>query len=207
MGTHLREHALKLAMRLARRLDRRQPDPTELGSAAIRQILVVSCTAIGDTLMSTPAIRSLRLAYPHARLTLLVHPAYRALFARLPGVDQLIGYRGGWKGFVRLAWALRQQHPDLAVILHGNEPQATPLAYLSGARWVFKLPNAGNPFRFLLANREPQLRWEDFRHGIEQRLATAALGQPVAHLLTGIAAHRHVHFPAGGCAAGQRGGG
>lgn len=175
MGVHLREHALKLAMRLAKRLDRRQPDPGELGSTAIRQILVISCTAIGDTLMSTPAIRSLRQAYPHARLTLLVHPAYRELFARLPGVDQLIGYRGNWKGFARLAWTLRQLRPDLAVILHGNEPQATPLAYLSGARWVFKLPNAGNPFRFLLSNREPQLRWEDFRHGIEQRLATAAL--------------------------------
>ena len=175
MGTHLREHALKLAMRLAKRLDRRQPDPAELGSAAIRRILVVSCTAIGDTLMSTPAIRSLRLAYPHAHLTLLIHPAYRELFASLPGVNAMLGYRGGWKGFVRLALTLHRQSFDLAVILHGNEPQATPLAYLSGARWIFKLPNAGNPFQFLLSNREPQLRWEDFQHGIEQRLATAAL--------------------------------
>lgn len=175
MGIHLREHALKLAMRLARRLDRRQPDPVELGSAVIRRILVVSCTAIGDTLMSTPAIRSLRLAYPHAHLTLLIHPAYRELFAALPGVNAMLGYRGGWKGFVRLARTLHRQGFDLAVILHGNEPQATPLAYLSGARWIFKLPNAGNPFRFLLSNREPLLRWEDFPHGIEQRLATAAL--------------------------------
>lgn len=175
MGTHLREHALKLAMRLAKRLDRRQPDPAELGSATIQRILVVSCTAIGDTLMSTPAIRSLRLAYPYAHLTLLIHPAYRELFASLPGVNAMLGYRGGWKGFVRLALTLHRQSFDLAVILHGNEPQATPLAYLSGARWIFKLPNAGNPFQFLLSNREPQLRWEDFQHGIEQRLATAAL--------------------------------
>lgn len=51
MGVHLREHALKLAMRLAKRLDRRQPDPGELGSTAIRQILVISCTAIGLSLI------------------------------------------------------------------------------------------------------------------------------------------------------------
>ena len=175
MGLHLRERALKLAMRAAKYIDARQPDPAELGSAAIRRILVVSCTAIGDTLMSTPAIRSLRLRYPHAHLSLVIHPAYRPLFAGLPGVDAMFGYAGKWQGFIRLARTLRRQQFDLAVILHGNEPQATPLAYLSGARWIFKLPNAGNPFQFLLSNREPQLRWEDFQHGIEQRLATAAL--------------------------------
>ena len=43
MGTHLREHALKLAMRLAKRLDRRQPDPAELGSAAIRRMAGSMC--------------------------------------------------------------------------------------------------------------------------------------------------------------------
>ncbi|MFO1233697.1 MAG: hypothetical protein U1E47_00890 [Rivihabitans pingtungensis] len=154
MGTHLREHRAETGHALAKRLDRRQPDPAELGSATIQRILVVSCTAIGDTLMSTPAIRSLRLAYPHAHLTLLIHPAYRELFASLPGVNAMLGYRGGWKGFVRLALTLHRQSFDLAVILHGNEPQATPLAYLSGARWIFKLPNAGNPFQFLLSNRE-----------------------------------------------------
>ena len=158
MGLHLRERALKLAMRASKYIDARQPDPAELGSSAIRRILVVSCTAIGDTLMSTPAIRSLRLRYPHAHLSLVIHPAYRPLFAGLPGVDAMFGYAGKWQGFIRLARTLRRQQFDLAVILHGNEPQATPLAYLSGARWIFKLPNAGNPFQFLLSNREPQLR-------------------------------------------------
>ena len=78
-------------MRLACWLDRRQPDPAELGSATIQRILVVSCTAIGDTLMSTPAIRSLRLAYPHAHLTLLIHPAYRSCLPRAARRERHVG--------------------------------------------------------------------------------------------------------------------
>jgi hypothetical protein len=189
MGTRLREHALKLAMRLAKRLDRRQPDPAELGSATIQHILVVSCTAIGDTLMSTPAIRSLRLAYPHAHLTLLIHPAYRELFASLPGVNAMLGYRGGWKGFVRLALTLHRQSFDLAVILHGNEPQATPLAYLSGARWIFKLPNAGLQAQHALGRLYPLAR------------------QPVIHQQPLVVAHWHIHRPVSRCATGQGGSG
>lgn len=71
--------------------------------------------------------------------------------------------------------------PDLVAILHSNEPQATPLAYLSGARWRFKLPNTSR-FRFLLSNCEPVLDWDAFDHGIQQRLAVAQLagGVPVA---------------------------
>lgn len=175
MALRLRESLLHGALRLASALDRRHPDPAELGTPAIRRILAISSTAIGDTLLSTPALRSLRLAYPEARISLLIHAAYVDLFQPLSGVDELIPYPGGWRRFGRLARQLRQRRFDLACILHGNEPQATPLAWLAGARFIFKLPNTSR-FRFLLSNREPVLDWNDFAHGIDQRLAVARLG-------------------------------
>jgi lipopolysaccharide heptosyltransferase II len=175
MALRLRENLLYGALRLAKALDRRRPDPAELGTPAIRRILAVSCTAIGDTLLSTPALRSLRLAYPEAHIALLINGTYRQLFQDLPHVDLLIPYAGGWRRFLRLARQLRAEHFDLACILHGNEPQATPLAWLSGARFVFKLPNTSR-FRFLLSNREPVRGWDDFEHGIDQRIAVARLG-------------------------------
>lgn len=174
MGTRIRENLLAWGLGLARRFDRRAPDPAELGTDAIRRILVMSCTAIGDTLLSTPAIRSLRQRYPQARIVLLVNAPYHGLFADNPDIDDLIDYHGGYRRFVRLALALRRERFDLVTILHANEPQATPLAYLSGARWRFKLPN-NSRFRFLLSNHQQVSNWSDFTHGIDQRLAVAAL--------------------------------
>ena len=179
MTVRLRESLLYGALRLAKALDRRRPDGTQLGSTAIGRILVVSSTAIGDTLLSTPALRSLRLAYPAARISLLINAAYEELFRGHPRVDELIPYHGGYRRFLRLVRQLRARRFDLACILHGNEPQATPLAYLSGARFIFKLPNTSR-FRFLLTNCEPVLGWDDFAHGIDQRLAVAKLGGGVA---------------------------
>lgn len=174
MALHLRENLLYGFLRVACAFDRRVPNPAELGTPAIRRILAVSSTAIGDTLLSTPALRSLRLAYPDAQIALLVNAPYLELFSSLPHVDELIPYHGGWRRFFRLAGQLRRHRFDLACILHGNEPQATPLAWLSGARFIFKLPNTSR-FRFLLTNSREQLGWDNFEHGIDQRLAIARL--------------------------------
>lgn len=174
MGTRIRETLLLAALRLIHRFDKRQPDPGLLGTAAIRRILIMSSTAIGDTLLSTPAFTCLRNTYPAAHISLLLNAAYRPLFAAHPAIDQIIPYYGGYRRFLRLAWQLRHEHFDLVVLLHANEPQATPLAYLSGAPFRFKLPN-NNDFAFLLSNPAPVYRWEDLGHGVEQRLAVARL--------------------------------
>jgi lipopolysaccharide heptosyltransferase II len=174
MRIRLAENLLYLAMRLCKALDRRQMDYPDVQPGKVKNILLVSSTALGDALLSTPAIRSIRLGHPNARISLLLNAAYRELFAGHPDIDEIILYYGGWRRFFRLARSLRQRHFDIACIFHGNEPQATPLAYLSGARFIFKLPNTSR-FRFLLTNREPVLTWDDFGHGIEQRLKVAEL--------------------------------
>lgn len=174
MHLHPAETLLYLAMRLCKALDRRQADAADLQPGTVKNILLVSSTALGDAVLSTPAFRSIRLAYPAARISLLLNAAYRELFEGHPDIDEIIPHYGGWWRFFRLARALRRRHFDLACILHGNEPQATPLAYLSGARFIFKLPNTSR-FLFLLTNREPVLTWADFGHGIEQRLKVAEL--------------------------------
>jgi len=178
MRLRLREPLLYRWLRLKRALDQRPRPAGELGTPAIRRILAISCTALGDTLLSTPGLRALRQTYPEAHLTLLVHPALQALFTGLAEVDELIAYDGKWRGFGRVARLIKRPGYDLAAIFHGNEPQATPLAYLSGARYVFKLPN-NNRWNFLLSNREPVLGWDDLGHGLDQRLAVARLAGAV----------------------------
>lgn len=178
-----REQWLYHWLRWRARHDVATPPIAELGTTAVGRILVLSNTAIGDTLMSLPALHSLRQAYPQAEICLLVNPPYQTLFSVLAPslVNQVAAYDGRWRDFRRQVRQWQAWRPDLVAILHSNEPQATPLAYLSGARWRFKLPNTSR-FRFLLSNREPVLDWDAFDHGIQQRLAVAQLagGVPVA---------------------------
>ena len=190
MRLRFRETLLYASLRLCRALDRRKRPDNELASPAIRRILAISCTALGDTLLSTPGLNALRQTYPQAHITLLLHPALQALFSGLDATDTLLPYDGKWRGFTKTAWQLRQHRYDLALIFHGNEPQATPLAYLSGARHIFKLPN-GSRWNFLLSNRQPILGWDDFAHGIDQRIAVARLAGGKANTGRRMSIPRH----------------
>jgi ADP-heptose:LPS heptosyltransferase len=169
-----REAVLYLLLRLVKSLDRRRNSLPDLEPSKIRSILVVSSTAIGDTLMSTPAIRAVRECFPRARIVAHFNVHNMELFENNPHIDGIVPYYGGYKCFWRTIRRLRRERFDLALIFHGNEPQATPMAYLSGARFIVKLPNT-SAYRFLLSNRERVLTWEDFAHGVEQRLQVAQL--------------------------------
>lgn len=166
---------LRWSLRTVKAFDARDDSLRLLDPASVRSVLLVSSTALGDTVLSTAAFAPVRRRFPAARIVALVHSSYLPLFRHCTELDAVIPARGGWRGFPGLARRLRRERPELALILHGNEPQATPLAYLAGARWIVKLPNASNPFRFLLANREPPVAWAELGHGLAQRLRTAAL--------------------------------
>ena len=151
-----------------------QANLNELGTSAIKNIVLMSTTALGDALLSTPAMRAMRKTYPQAKITLLLNPAYLPLFKNHADIDDIIPYAGKTKNFIKTLCQLRKIRPDLICILHANEPQATPLAALSGARFIFKIPNTSR-FRFLLTNNQAEKRWDDFKHGMDQRLAVAKL--------------------------------
>lgn len=174
MSIRPQEALLYPLLRLLKSLDRRSSSLKDLHPDRIRNILVVSSTAIGDTLLSTPAFHAVRRRFPRARIIAHFNADNMELFENNPDVDGVIPYYGGYRRFWRTVWRLRQCRFDLALIFHGNEPQATPMAYLSGARFIVKLPNV-SAYRFLLSNRDPVRTWEDFAHGVEQRLQVAEL--------------------------------
>jgi ADP-heptose:LPS heptosyltransferase len=169
-----RETLLRVILHLLKALDRRARDIRFLKPEEIRSILVVSSTALGDTLMSTPAIHAVRERYPQARIIGHFLKANVELLADNPDMDGIIPYHGGYKHFISTIRALRRERFDLALIFHGNEPQATPMAYLSGARFILKLPNTSD-YGFLLSNPAPLLRQGKEEHGIAFRLKIAQL--------------------------------
>lgn len=165
---------LFLAMKFLKSLDRRQTDLGYFDPDKVENILVISSTAIGDTLLSTPAIKAVRERYTQAKIIGHFNIKNMELFENNPHIDGIIPYYGGYKKFLKTVKEFRKHRFDLVLIFHGNEPQATPMAYLSGARFIIKLPNTSE-YRFLLSNKNQVLRWEDFTHGVEQRLKVAEL--------------------------------
>lgn len=174
MHLKLRENLLYVCLRTIKFFDRRDVSLASLNPAAVRTILLVSNTAFGDTVLSTGAMAAIRSRYPHARIIGYFHASLISLFSRLPSIDRSIAYLGGWQRFFRTIWELQKERIDLALILHGNEPQATATAYLGGARFIIKLPNT-NRFNFLLSNRHPRLAWKELGSGFKQRMLEATL--------------------------------
>jgi len=174
MRLRIRENLLYFLLKLIKKFDKRQTDLKYFNPEEVKNILVVSSTAIGDTLMSTPAIRAIRERYSHAKIIAHFNVKNMELFENNPHIDGIIPYYGGWKKFFKTIREFRKHKFDVAIILHGNEPQATPMAYLGGARFIVKVPNS-NRFRFLLSNSNRIYRWDDFIHGVEVRLKSAEL--------------------------------
>src|SRR5438552_547121 len=53
-------------------------------------ILLVRLRLIGDVILTTPVIRGIREAYPHARLTYLVEPLSAPVVRHNPHLDEVI---------------------------------------------------------------------------------------------------------------------
>ena len=176
MRLHPLDGLLFVGMRLGRCFSKRPRPLAQFDPERVKRIIVVSSTAIGDTLLSTPAIRALRRRYPRARITGHILYKYLALFADNPHLDEIVPYYGGYRRFCRTVAALRRRKPDVVAILHGNGPQAIPMAWLSGAPFIVRIPNRSE-YRFLLSNQEQTAANEcnPQEHGIQDRLRTAAL--------------------------------
>ena len=134
----------------------------------VANILIMTNTAIGDTLFATPAIQLIKDFYPDKRIIALLNPRNFKLFSTNPNIDEIITYRGRWSYFVQTIFKLNSKNIDLTFIFHSNEPQATPLAFLSGSKYIIKIPNDKNEFNFLHYNPPTARKFNE--HYIDRRL-------------------------------------
>ncbi|HET9657285.1 MAG TPA: glycosyltransferase family 9 protein [Kineosporiaceae bacterium] len=112
----------------------------------VRRIAVLRGGGLGDGLYAVPALRSLRDAYPRARLTLLGSPGHAQLFMGRPGpVDEVValpiaegvhqppGSRPDPVALERFFARMRAVGFDLAVQLHGGGRSSNPFLLRLGA--------------------------------------------------------------------------
>jgi len=118
-----------------------------------QNILIVRTDRIGDVVLTTPAIKSLRQAYPAARISILVTPVTYDLVNGNPYVDEILvddrqGRHKGLFGFLRLAREIRLKRFDLAIIYH-TKRRYNLACYAAGI--PFRLGYKNEKFGFLLS--------------------------------------------------------
>jgi len=88
----------------------------------IHKILVVRLSSIGDIILTTPLLRSLRTTFPKARITFLIKKQYEELLNHSPYVDELITFEKS-KGYAALRDIknyLKGQQVDVFIDIHKN---------------------------------------------------------------------------------------
>ncbi len=86
-------------------------------------ILIVRTDRIGDVILTTPAIKALRKAYPMSRISILVAAPTQDLVRGNPYLDEILldertDQHKGLIGFLQLARDIRRRHFDAAFIFH-----------------------------------------------------------------------------------------
>jgi lipopolysaccharide heptosyltransferase II len=98
-----------------------------------KNILVIRTDRIGDMVLTVPALRALKKAYPSSRLTVLSAMNTRSLIEGLPFVDEVMvdDVSRGWIAYMKLVKELRRRRFDLAIVYH-TKRRTNSACFLAG---------------------------------------------------------------------------
>ena len=105
---------------------------------SFKNILVVSNTGLGDTLLSTPSIVSLRKSFPEISLTFLINKKMFPLFDGFEFIDDFILYSSGFLYQFKIISEIRSREIDTIFLFHSNGPEDIFFSVLGGARNILK---------------------------------------------------------------------
>ena len=125
-----------------------------------KNILVINLMHIGDLMLVTPVLRTLRANYPQARISLLADKKLADLVRLNPHIDECLlidkkGKDNSLPNFIKYIWGLRKYKFDLVINLHRNE-RASALAAFSGAKHIIGYSKPG--FSLLFDQVMPNLK-------------------------------------------------
>src|SRR3990172_5260526 len=143
--------------------------PARAGAQPLSRILVISTTAIGDTLLGTPALRALKETYPDCAVDVLVQRGRREVLKGNPHVDTLIPHHKHLIGTALMATRLRRRRYDAILVFHGNDPEIWPLAAMTVSPRII---GYARDTRFSSLLTDPVV-WNGDLHTVEKRLELA----------------------------------
>ncbi len=144
----------------------------------IRRILALRPRALGDVVLTTPALRALVRGHRGATLDVVTERPYAPLVAGLPEVARVWTIDRTARGTLTLGSELRRQRYDLAVDFFGN-PRTAQLVRMSGARIRagYDLRGRGSAYTLKVARSVAPVHGErEYAAAVHVRLAVAAGG-------------------------------
>ena len=143
--------------------------------SAFKNILVVSNSGLGDTILSTPAIVSLRKSFPDINITFMVNKKIHPLFKGFEYVDDFVLYSSGFFTQVGMVRQLRKKKIDTVFLFHSNGPEDIFFSILSGAKNILKMTdNTNHEFGDIFLNQPNAI----VQHDIEKKLDLVRLFNP-----------------------------
>jgi heptosyltransferase II len=136
-----------------------------VGSAnEIKRVVVRGTNWVGDSVMTVPALRALRRVLPEAKITLVVRPNARGIFADSDFIDDLLIYdRQSAFSIISQVREWRKRQFDLAVLFQ-NAFEAALIPFLASV--PIRLGYATESRQALLTHPLPLPDWRSTRHEV-----------------------------------------
>lgn len=146
----------------------------------MEKILVISLQSIGNNVMLTPMLRTLRENRPDSRITLLVYKNItQKLFSRCPYVDEIVHLMDGEKmpvSVLTLINKLRRQMFDISLtVFPANDLRFNLIARIIGARERISHTYPGLKWQALSFLQNKRIPIYRDRHDVEQNMALLSL--------------------------------
>jgi ADP-heptose:LPS heptosyltransferase len=142
-------------------------------------LLAIRLRALGDVVLTTPALRALRHGHPDRALDVVTDVRYVPLLEGLPGIRRVWGMGRTTGDTLSLAMRLRKERYAIAVDFFGN-PRSAFLTAASGARSTAGYDLRGRRYAYRMrAPREvsPALGRREHASAVHVRLAEAVGGR------------------------------
>lgn len=136
-----------------------------------KRILIIRTDRVGDAVLSTPVVKAMRQAYPHAYIAVMAAPAAKDVFEGNPYLDEVIVFdkdlkHGGWLKTARFARSLKEKRFDLALVLHPTN-RVHLITFLAG---IPKRVGYDRKLGFLLTDKLAHEKQSGQKHELEYNL-------------------------------------
>jgi len=146
---------------------------------APESVLVLRFSAVGDVVLTAPALEALRLAWPGTRILVAVKERLAHLLRHNPNVDEVVELRGG-EGPVSFGRRLRQKRPGAVLDLQ-NKIRSKLLRWqmpgVPAVVWRKRELRDTLPVKLALRPYRASMRFSDRYHAAVEEL----VGRPLPH--------------------------
>lgn len=154
----MKNFLLKTCVKFAQKFIRKHPQK--------KRILIVSTTALGDTLWATAAIQNIRNSLPTCHLAVLTSPIGMEVLQNNPNINALFLFKNPiFLRFFSLVKQLYMQKFDTVLIFHTSQRLVLPLVSLIGAQRVIGTEKMNKGLDALLTEALPIV----YQHEIQRR--------------------------------------